>query len=121
MRVVKIREFALLVYLCCVMASAGGDEGVRLAEKTSQLSSVSSALKHEVLSRCGTTQARVCKLALPHYTCDTPMFMPVGTCGAVKGMTTEELEELDCHLILGNTYHLALRPGTGSFRVQQQF
>ncbi len=41
------------------------------------------------------------------------MFMPVGTCGAVKGMTTEELEELDCHLILGNTYHLALRPGTG--------
>jgi hypothetical protein len=73
----------------------------------------SSALHHNVISRCSTTQARVCKLSLPHYTCDTPMFMPVGTCGAVKGMTTEELEELDCHLILGNTYHLALRPGTG--------
>ena len=71
------------------------------------------ALQHKVVARCGTTKARVCKLALPHYVCDTPMFMPVGTCGAVKGMTTEDLEELDCHLILGNTYHLALRPGTG--------
>jgi hypothetical protein len=80
---------------------------------SAKLSGRVSALRHEVVMKCGTTNARVSKLSLPHFICDTPMFMPVGTCGAVKGMTTEELEELDCHLILGNTYHLALRPGTG--------
>lgn len=94
--------------------SSDGSERPHVAQSMSGQSSDSPALKHEVLFRCTTTNARVCKLALPHYTCDTPMFMPVGTCGAVKGMTTEELEDLDCHLILGNTYHLALRPGTGS-------
>jgi queuine tRNA-ribosyltransferase len=39
------------------------------------------------------------------------MFMPVGTQGTVKGLTSAQLEELDCHVILGNTYHLGLRPG----------
>lgn len=71
-----------------------------------------SALKHTVIGRCPISRARVSKLCLPHYTCDLPMFMPVGTCAAVKGMTTEQLEELDCHLILANTYHLALQPST---------
>ena len=37
--------------------------------------------------------------------------MPVGTQGAMKGVTTTQLEQLDCHVILGNTYHLALCPG----------
>lgn len=69
----------------------------------------SPALKFEVLAKCG--RARVAKLHLPHYTCDTPMFMPVGTQGTVKGLTCKQLEELDCHLILGNTYHLGNRPG----------
>ena len=46
----------------------------------------------------------------------TPMFMPVGTYGAVKGVTTEELEECGSQIILGNTFHLMLRPGTQIIR-----
>lgn len=40
------------------------------------------------------------------------MFMPVGTQGSVKGLTTRQLLDLDCHVILGNTYHLENRPGS---------
>ena len=43
---------------------------------------------------------------------ETPVFMPVGTCGTVKGMTPEELVLLGSEIILGNTFHLMLRPGT---------
>ncbi|SIT73283.1 tRNA-guanine transglycosylase [Ectothiorhodosinus mongolicus] len=43
---------------------------------------------------------------------DTPAFMPVGTYGTVKGMTPEELQDLGAQIILGNTFHLMLRPGT---------
>ena len=68
------------------------------------------ALKFEILAECSTTKARASLLHLPHYTAHTPMFMPVGTQGPMKGVTTAQLEELDCHVILGNTYHLALRP-----------
>eukprot|EP00879_Flechtneria_rotunda_P005893 GHRR01006199.1.p1 GENE.GHRR01006199.1~~GHRR01006199.1.p1 ORF type:complete len:396 (+),score=104.04 GHRR01006199.1:868-2055(+) len=50
-------------------------------------------------------------MKLPHYTAETPMFMPVGTQGTVKGLTSQQLQELDCHVILGNTYHLGNRPG----------
>jgi queuine tRNA-ribosyltransferase len=50
-------------------------------------------------------------LTLPHGTAQTPSFMPVGTSGAVKAMTAEDLEELGAEIVLGNTYHLYLRPG----------
>jgi queuine tRNA-ribosyltransferase len=50
-------------------------------------------------------------MVLPHYTVETPQFMPVGTSGCMKGITTQQLKDLDCHIILGNTYHLALQPG----------
>ncbi|KAJ2601020.1 Queuine tRNA-ribosyltransferase catalytic subunit 1 [Coemansia sp. RSA 1722] len=73
--------------------------------------STSPALKFEVLARCSTTKARASKMHLPHYTAHTPMFMPVGTMGSIKGITTKQLEALDCHVILGNTYHLGSRPG----------
>ena len=69
------------------------------------------ALKLEILAKCPTTKARVSRLYLPHFTASTPMFMPVGTQGAMKGLTVKQLEDLDCHVILGNTYHLGLRPG----------
>ncbi|KAJ1972774.1 Queuine tRNA-ribosyltransferase catalytic subunit 1 [Dimargaris xerosporica] len=75
-------------------------------------SSESPALRFEVIARCSTTKARVSKLHLPHYTADTPMFMPVGTQGTIKGLTTDQLRDLDCHVILGNTYHLGNRPGS---------
>lgn len=70
-----------------------------------------SALKFTIKASCSTTKARSSFMKLPHYTVHTPQFMPVGTSGCMKGVTTEQLEELDCHIILGNTYHLALQPG----------
>eukprot|EP00817_Percolomonadidae_sp_ATCC50343_P004669 CAMPEP_0117423412 /NCGR_PEP_ID=MMETSP0758-20121206/4038_1 /TAXON_ID=63605 /ORGANISM="Percolomonas cosmopolitus, Strain AE-1 (ATCC 50343)" /LENGTH=389 /DNA_ID=CAMNT_0005206579 /DNA_START=78 /DNA_END=1247 /DNA_ORIENTATION=+ len=70
-----------------------------------------SALEFETIATSG--KARCSTLKLPHYTCDLPMFMPVGTQGTIKGLTSQQVEELDCHLILGNTYHLAQRPGIG--------
>ncbi|KAI9136605.1 tRNA-guanine(15) transglycosylase-like protein [Paraphysoderma sedebokerense] len=70
-----------------------------------------SALHLEIIAKCKTTKARVTKLHLPHFTASTPMFMPVGTKGTMKGLTPKQLEELDCHVILGNTYHLSLKPG----------
>jgi queuine tRNA-ribosyltransferase len=55
--------------------------------------------------------ARRGRLRLPHGTVETPVFMPVGTYGTVKGMTPEELETLGAEIVLGNTFHLMLRPG----------
>ena len=58
-------------------------------------------------------QARAATLTTPRGVIETPVFMPVGTAGTVKGIRFEELEssELDARIILGNTYHLWLRPG----------
>lgn len=56
-------------------------------------------------------QARRGLLQLPHGTVETPAFMPVGTYGTVKGMTAEELGALGAQIVLGNTFHLMLRPG----------
>ena len=55
--------------------------------------------------------ARCARLQLPHGIVETPAFMPVGTYGTVKGMAPEELEGLGAQIVLGNTFHLALRPG----------
>ena len=55
--------------------------------------------------------ARRGRLTLPHGTVDTPIFMPVGTQGTVKTLHPLELEELGAQIILGNTYHLWIRPG----------
>jgi queuine tRNA-ribosyltransferase len=59
----------------------------------------------------GSGVARRGRLALAHGVVETPAFMPVGTYGTVKAMTPEELEELGAHIVLGNTFHLMLRPG----------
>jgi queuine tRNA-ribosyltransferase len=55
--------------------------------------------------------ARAGRLITAHGVIDTPAFMPVGTYGTVKAMTAEELEALGAQIILGNTFHLLLRPG----------
>jgi len=55
--------------------------------------------------------ARRGKLALPHGVVDTPAFMPVGTYGTVKAMSPGELREIGAQVVLGNTFHLWLRPG----------
>ena len=63
----------------------------------------------ELLHRDG--QARCARLHLPHGVVETPIFMPVGTYGAVKAMSPRELEEIGAQIVLGNTFHLWLRPG----------
>ncbi len=68
-------------------------------------------MEFHIVAECSTTKARSSKMKLSHYVVDTPQFMPVGTSGCVKGITTQQLRDLDCHIILGNTYHLALQPG----------
>ncbi len=57
------------------------------------------------------SQARVGRIITAHSVIETPVFMPVGTRGTVKALTQEMLETLDARIILGNTYHLFLRPG----------
>ncbi|MDP8214605.1 MAG: tRNA guanosine(34) transglycosylase Tgt [Candidatus Euphemobacter frigidus] len=64
-----------------------------------------------VIRKDKNTNARKGKLVLAHGEVDTPCFMPVGTQGAVKTITPEELKSLGAQIILSNTYHLGLRPG----------
>jgi queuine tRNA-ribosyltransferase len=56
-------------------------------------------------------QARRGRIDTPHGVVQTPVFMPVGTQGTVKGLTPEQLKALGTEILLGNTYHLTLRPG----------
>ena len=59
---------------------------------------------------------RLGRLRTPHGEIETPVFMPVGTVASVKGISQDILEELGAHIILGNTYHLYLRPGVDTVR-----
>src|ERR1700731_4181553 len=61
-------------------------------------------------------KARRGRLLTPHAAIETPVFMPVGTLASVKGVPQETLEELGAQIILGNTYHLYLRPGVETVR-----
>jgi len=70
-----------------------------------------STMKFELLKTDG--HARRGRLSLAHGIVETPVFMPVGTYGAVKSVTPDELETLGAQIILGNTFHLWLRPGAG--------
>ena len=56
--------------------------------------------------------ARCGLLSLAHGTVETPVFMPVGTQGTVKAISVDTLKKIGFNIILGNTYHLYLRPGT---------
>lgn len=71
-------------------------------------------MKFKVLATEG--EARRGELKLARGTLQTPAFMPVGTYGTVKGMTPEELVELGAEIVLGNTFHLLLRPGPDIMR-----
>src|SRR3977135_4472718 len=57
------------------------------------------------------SKARRGRLTTAHGEIDTPAFMPVGTQGSVKGVSPRELHELTAQIVLGNTYHLFVRPG----------
>ena len=73
-----------------------------------------SALEFTLLTTQG--KARRASIKLNHGTVQTPMFMPVGTYGSVKAMLPHELDEVGSQVILGNTFHLWLRPGTEVIR-----
>ena len=64
-----------------------------------------------ILARDSQSPARLGQLDLPHGSVQTPIFMPVGTYGTVKAMTPRDLHEAKAQIILGNTFHLWLRPG----------
>ncbi|MGC3980950.1 MAG: tRNA guanosine(34) transglycosylase Tgt [Steroidobacteraceae bacterium] len=66
-------------------------------------------MKFELITTDG--RARRARLNFPRGAVETPAFMPVGTYGTVKAMTPEELKDIGAHIVLGNTFHLMLRPG----------
>jgi len=72
------------------------------------------ALRFQIEATSGA--ARAGRLITPHGEVQTPVFMPVGTLGSVKGVPQEILEELGVKILLGNTYHLYLRPGIEQVR-----
>ena len=67
----------------------------------------------QLQKKCSATSARAGVIETNHGTIETPIFMPVGTQATVKALSPEELEAAGAQIILGNTYHLYLRPGTG--------
>jgi len=67
--------------------------------------------RFELLQRDPGSKARRGRLTLPHGTVETPVFMPVGTAATVKAIAPDDLERIGAQIVLGNTYHLFLRPG----------
>src|SRR5215207_2012686 len=69
------------------------------------------ALRYELLAKDSSSHARLGRVTTRHGVYDTPAFMPVGTQGTVKGLLPEHVAATGSQIILGNTYHLMLRPG----------
>jgi len=84
------------------------DPGGRLLQSTAV------ALQFQIDARQG--NGRSGRLITPHGVIETPVFMPVGTLASVKGVSQDSLEELGVQILLGNTYHLYLRPGVEPIR-----
>lgn len=89
---------------------AGDAQEEHTEEEKASKQATHSPLQFDVFATCH--KARVARLTLPHGPIDTPVFMPVGTQGTIKGLTSQQVHDLGCQIILGNTYHLGLRPGT---------
>src|SRR5215207_3419265 len=71
------------------------------------------SLAFELLKTDQQSAARAGKITTDHGSIETPIFMPVGTAGAVKAVSQQQLlQDVEARIILGNTYHLYLRPGT---------
>ena len=74
------------------------------------------SLSFELIKKDSRTGARRGRITTPHGTVETPVFMPVGTQATVKAMKPEDVEKTGAEIILGNTYHLYLRPGEDIIR-----
>ena len=75
-----------------------------------------SPLEFTCIKEDADSHARLGKMRLPHGEVQTPIFMPVGTYGTVKAVTPRDLHEMQAQIILGNTFHLWLRPGLDVIR-----
>ena len=73
-------------------------------------------VQYELIHVCKQSGARLGRVTTPHGSFLTPEFMPVGTQGTVKGMSPDELEQMGANIILSNTYHLWMRPGSDIVR-----
>ncbi len=73
---------------------------------------INKMFEFRIIAECPHTGARAGELITPHGIIKTPVFMPVGTLATVKAMSPLELHEIGSQIILGNTYHLYLRPGS---------
>src|SRR5260221_8472234 len=73
-------------------------------------------MSFELLKKDPATRARLGRLTTAHGIVDTPVFMSVGTQGSVKALDPRELVEMGTKIILGNTYHLSIRPGMDIIR-----
>src|ERR1043166_5484254 len=80
------------------------------------LASQAAARMFELLGKDATTKARRGRLTTAHGVIETPAFMPVGTQGSVKAVSPRELREVEAQIVLGNTYHLFVRPGLDVIR-----
>ena len=101
-----------LIKIIITLLTLGG-LGMHLAQHTRATVDRSMALRFSVLAECPVSKARVASMVLPHHTVDTPVFMPVGTQGSLKGLTSHQLAvglTTECQIMLGNTYHLANKP-----------
>ena len=74
-------------------------------------------IQFQIDNRSTESRARAGRLTTPHGVIETPIFMPVGTAGTVKAVTPEEVRDCGAQIILGNTYHLYLRPGMDVIRL----
>lgn len=68
-------------------------------------------MNFDLLKKSSHSKARLGRITTPHGIVETPVFMPVGTQATVKAMSPEELKTIGAEIILGNTYHLFLKPG----------
>ena len=71
-----------------------------------------SAFSFQLIAEDSATRARAGQIKTPHGVVDTPAFLPVGTLGTVKGVLPSQLRDSGAQMVLANTYHLALRPGS---------
>ena len=91
------------------------DRGLEVFNRTCQNAiaeeSVVVTARFEITARDRESKARCGRLTTNHGVIETPVFMPIGTQGSVKAVSPQELSELKAQIILGNTYHLFVRPG----------